>query len=185
MVNEVLEEVKGGMEKTIVNLTRELGKVRTGRANPAILEGIRADYYGTQTSINQMATVSVPEARLIVISPWDANSLMDIDKALQKADLGLNPMNDGKVIRIAFPPLTEDRRKDLVKKVKKLGEDCKITVRKERRDGIDMLKELEKEKEISEDQLHRHQDDVQKVHDEYINKVDEIMRNKEQEIMEV
>ena len=185
MIDEVFEVLNEGLEKTVGNLARELSKVRTGRANPAVLDGIRAEYYGTLTPINQMATISVPEARLIVISPWDANSLMDIEKVLQKADLGLNPMNDGKVIRISFPPLTEDRRKELVKRVKKLGEDCKITIRKERREANDLLKDLEKEKEISEDQLHRDQDKVQKIHDGYVIKVDDIIKNKEKEIMEV
>ena len=185
MVDEVFEMLKDGMDKTLVSLRRELSKIRTGRANPAILEGVRADYYGQPTPLNQMATISVPEARLIVISPWDAKAVNDIEKAIQRADLGLNPQNDGKVIRIAFPPLTEDRRKELVKLVKKQGEECKITVRKERRDAIEMLKDLEKNKEISEDDLHRKQDDVQKVHDDYIAKVDEIVKAKETDIMEV
>ncbi len=185
MIEEIFAELKEGMEKVIGSLGREFSKVRTGRANPAILDGVRADYYGTPTPINQMATVSVPEARLIVISPWDTKALADIEKAIQKADIGLNPMNDGKVIRISFPPLTEDRRKELVKRVKKLGEDHKITVRKERRDANDMLKELEKDKEINEDDLHKKQDKVQKVHDEYISKIDELIKKKETEIMEV
>lgn len=185
MIDEVFKELNNGMERTLKNLAWELAKVRTGRANPAILEGIKVPYYGTPTPINQMATVSVPEARLIVILPWDANSVIEIEKGIQKADIGVNPMNDGKVIRIAFPPLTEDRRKDLVKRIRKMGEDCKITVRKERRDANEMLKDLEKEKEISEDELHRKQDKVQKVHDDYIKKVDEIIKSKETEIMEV
>ena len=185
MVEEVFEVLNSGMDKTIVSLSKELAKVRTGRANPAILESVKANYYGTLTPISQMATISVPEARLIVISPWDTGALMDIDKAIQKTDLGINPMNDGKVIRIAIPPLTEDRRKDLVKRIKKMGEDCRITIRKERRDAIEMLKELEKDKEIGEDQLHRHQEEVQKIHDKYITLVDEIMKKKETEVMEV
>lgn len=185
MIDEVFEELNGGMEKTITNLSRELTRVRTGRANPAILEGIKVPYYGTPTQISQMATISVPEARLIVISPWDTNSLIDIEKGIQKADVGVNPMNDGKVIRIAFPPLTEDRRKELGKRIRKMGEDCKITVRKERREANEMLKDLEKEKEISEDEMHRSQDKVHKVHDDYIKRIDEIIKNKEVEIMEV
>lgn len=185
MVADIFELLNEGMDKTLSNLTRELAKVRTGRANPALIEGIKAEYYGALTPINQMATVSVPEARLLVISPWDQSSIGDIEKALQKADLGMNPVNDGKVIRIPFPPLTEERRKELVKLVKKMGEDCKIVIRKERRDAIEMLKEMEKDKDISEDELHKNQDKVQKVHDDYIVKVDEMLKKKETDIMEV
>ena len=185
MLDELFDELNAGMEKVLVSLAREFSKVRTGRANPAILEGIKAEYYGTSTLISQMATVSVPEARLIVISPWDASGIVEIEKALQKADIGINPMNDGKVIRIAFPPLTEDRRKELVKKIKSIGEDHKVSVRKERRDAIDMLKELEKDKEISEDIRHKKSDEVQKIHDDYIKKVDALVKKKDGEIMEV
>lgn len=185
MVEEVFELLQESLDKTISNLSKELSRVRTGRANPSILEGVKAIYYGTPTLVNQMATISVPEARLIVISPWDAKGLGDIEKAIQKAGLGLNPMNDGKVIRIAFPPLTEERRIELVKKIKKTGEECKITVRKERRDAIEMLKDLEKSKDISEDDLRRNQDKVQQRHDLYIKKVDEIIEIKEKEVMEV
>jgi len=185
LIEEIFEELKSGMEKALTSLGREFSKVRTGRANPAVLDGVRAEYYGTPTPLNQMATISVPEARLIVISPWDASAITDIEKALQKADLGLTPMNDGKVIRISFPPLTEDRRKELSKKVKSVGEDHKITIRKERRDAIEMLKELEKDKEINEDDRHKKSDDVQKVHDDYIKKVDSLVKKKEAEIMEV
>jgi ribosome recycling factor len=185
MVADVFELLNEGMKSTMHNLGRDLAKVRTGRANPALIEGLKADYYGVITPINQMATISVPEARLIVVAPWDAKAISGIEKALQKADLGLNPVNDGKVIRIPFPPLTEERRKDLVKLIKKMGEECKITVRKERRDANELLKELEKDKAISEDDLHRSQDKVQKVHDEYIKKVDEMVVNKEKDVMEV
>jgi len=185
MVSEVFEELKNGMEKVMSSLHKDFTRLRTGRANPAIFEGVRADYYGTPTPISQMATISVPEARLIVISPWDAGAIKEIEKALQKADLGVTPMNDGKVIRISFPPLTEDRRKELVKKVKAVGEDRKIAVRKERRDANEMLKSLEKDKDITEDELHKNQDKVQKVHDEYIKKIDQSVKAKELEIMEV
>jgi ribosome recycling factor len=185
MVNEVFEELNAGMEKAMSSLAREYSRVRTGRANPSVLEGVRASYYGTPTPIAQMATVSVPEARLIVISPWDASAIKEIEKAIQKADLGLNPMNDGKVIRISFPPLNEDRRKDIVKQIKKIGEEYKITVRKERRAANEMLKDLEKDKQITEDELHKKQGDVQKVHDDYIKKIDSVISSKETEVMEI
>ena len=185
MVDEVLEACKDGMEKSLANLGRELSKIRTGRASPAILEGIKVDYYGTPTPINQMATVSVPENRMIVISPWEQAKCNDIARAIQTADLGINPQNDGKVVRLIFPPLTEQRRKDLAKQVKKIGEDHKIVIRKERRDANEMLKEMEKDKDISEDDMHKGADRVQKIHDDYIKKIDETVLNKEKEIMEI
>ncbi|HPQ71260.1 MAG TPA: ribosome recycling factor [bacterium] len=185
MINEVLESGKDGMEKSIQNLSRELVKIRTGRANPAILDAIRVDYYGTPTPLNQMATIAVPESRLIVISPWENKLCNDIAKAIQSSDLGLNPSNDGKVVRISFPPLTEDRRKELAKQIKKIGEDHKIVIRKERRDANEMLKELEKDGEISEDDMHKGIDRVQKLHDDFIKKIDEIVAVKEKEIMEI
>jgi ribosome recycling factor len=173
------------MDKAISNLLHELSKVRTGRANPAILDGIRVDYYGTPTPINQMATISVPESRLIVIAPWEQPKSKDIASAIQSADLGLNPQTDGRVVRIPIPPLSEDRRKELAKTVRKMGEDHKIVVRKERRDANDMLKELEKDGDITEDDMHKGNDRVQKLHDEYIKKVDELVTKKEKEIMEI
>jgi ribosome recycling factor len=173
------------MDKTIGNLGRELAKIRTGRANPAILEGLRVDYYGTPTPINQMATVSVPESRLIVISPWEASKCNDIVKTIQASDLGLTPQTDGKVVRLAFPALTEDRRKELVKMVKKVGEDHKIVVRKERRDANDLLKSLQKDGDITEDDSHKATDRVQKLHDDYIKKIDDVIGRKEAEIMEI
>ena len=185
MIQEVLDSCKEGMDKCMHNLGRELSKIRTGRANPAILEGIRADYYGVPTPLNQMATIAVPESRLIVINPYDASQCNVIAKAIQTADLGLNPQNDGKVIRIAIPPLTEERRKELAKQVKKIGEEHKIVIRKERRDANEMLKEMEKDKDISEDDMHRGTDKVQKQHDEYIKKIDEVVEKKEAEIMEI
>ncbi len=185
MVNEVYDSCKGGMDKAISNLLHELSKVRTGRANPAILDGIRVDYYGTPTPINQMATISVPESRLIVIAPWEQPKSKDIASAIQSADLGLNPQTDGRVVRIPIPPLSEDRRKELAKTVRKMGEDHKIVVRKERRDANDMLKELEKDGDITEDDMHKGNDRVQKLHDEYIKKVDELVTKKEKEIMEI
>lgn len=185
MIEDVISEGKAGMEKTMGNLGRELTKIRTGRANPAILDALRVDYYGTPTPIHQMATVSVPESRLIVISPWEAAKCNEIVKAVQSSDLGLNPQSDGKVVRIAFPQLTEERRKELAKLIKKIGEDHKIAVRKERRDAIELLKSLEKDGDITEDDMHKGSDRVQKIHDEYIKKIDDVVARKEKEIMEI
>ena len=144
MIEDTKKEAKQGMEKAIENLKREFTRVRTGRATPQLLDGIRADYYGAPTPLNQMASVSVPEPRLILIQPWDANSCGDIEKAILKSDLGLTPNNDGKVVRISVPPLTEERRKDLAKLVRKMGEDCKVSVRNARRDANEMLKEFKR-----------------------------------------
>ncbi len=185
MIEDVLGECKAGMDKAISSLGRELTKVRTGRANPAILEGIRVDYYGTPTPINQMATVAVPENRLIVISPWEQSRCNEIAKAIQAAGVGLTPQTDGKVVRVPFPSLTEDRRKELVKLVKKIGEDHKVVVRKERRDANEMLKELQKDGDIAEDDSHKAVERVQKMHDDYIKKIDDVLTRKEAEIMEI
>ncbi|NLH49942.1 MAG: ribosome recycling factor [Myxococcales bacterium] len=185
MIDDVYNECKSGMEKSIANLGRELMKIRTGRANPAILEGIRVDYYGTPTPINQMATVSVPEHRLIVIAPWEQPKCNDIVRAIQSSDIGLNPQSDGKVVRIAFPPLTEERRKELVKQVKKIGEEHKVAVRMERRDANEMLKALQKDGDITEDDSHKGTERIQKLHDDYIKKVDEVIARKETEILEI
>lgn len=185
MTNEVLEALDDGLKKAIDAFNRDLAKLRTGRANPALLEGIRVDYYGSPTPINQMASVSVPENRLIVIVPWDQGQVGAIEKAIQKSTLGISPSSDGKVIRLAFPPLTEDRRRDIVKQLKKLAEECKIQVRKERRDAIETLKSFEKDGDISEDDSRRAQEKVQKAHDDYIRKVDEITERKEKEVMEI
>lgn len=185
MINEIYETCKDGMDKCIVNLGREFTKVRTGRANPAILDSVRVDYYGTPTPVKQMATVSVPENRLIVISPWESAKCNEIVKAIQTSDLGLNPQSDGKVVRISFPQLTEERRKELAKQIKKIGEEHKIVVRKERRDAIEMIKEMQKDGEVTEDDAHKGSDRMQKLHDEYIKKIDEIVAKKEAEIMEI
>jgi ribosome recycling factor len=184
MLDEVFVDLKDRMEKTIIALERDLKKVRTGRASTALLDGIKADYYGTPTPLNQMASVSVPEARLILIQPWDASVIGDIEKAILKSELGLTPMNDGKIIRISIPPLSEERRKELVKVVKKMAEENKVAIRNIRRDANEMLKDLKKDKEISEDEQFRAQDDVQNVTDEFIRKVDERIEVKEKEIME-
>lgn len=184
-MQEVLEELRQGMDKSIDSFNSELAKVRTGRASTALLDGIKVDYYGTPTPLNQLATISAPESRLITIQPWDINSIGEIEKAIMKSDLGLTPQNDGKIIRITIPTLTEERRKELVKLVKNMAEDYRVALRNQRRDSNDFLKELKKEKEISEDDFFRLQDRVQEVTDEYVKKVDELVKQKEQEIMEI
>jgi ribosome recycling factor len=184
-MEEVLSDLKQEMEKTVTGFTVELKRIRTGRASTAILDGVRVEYYGTPTPLNQLATVSAPEPRLIIIQPWDAGSIGDVEKAILKSDLGLTPQNDGKVIRISIPNLTEERRKELVKTVKKISEDFKVALRNHRRDSIEFLKELKKEKEISEDDYFRLHDKVQEITDEYIKNTDEILVEKEKEIMEI
>lgn len=185
MIKDVIDDAKKRMTRAIDSLHRELGKVRTGRATTTILDGVLVDYYGAMTPINQMATLSVPESRLIMITPWDSSVIALIEKAILKSDLGLNPNSDGKVIRLAFPPLTEDRRREMVKLVRKMGEDAKIAIRNVRREANDLLRDLEKEKEISEDGLKRSQDEVQGITDEYIKKIDSIIKGKEVDVMEI
>jgi ribosome recycling factor len=172
------------MGKSIDALENELKRVRTGRASLNILDGIRVDYYGTQTPLNQMASLSVPESRLIVIQPWDATVIKDIEKALLKSDLGLTPSSDGKLIRLAIPPLTEERRKELVKVISKMCEDYKVAVRNIRRDSNEFLKMAKKEGDISEDDLFKGQDKVQEITDEFVKRIDEIFKEKEKEILE-
>jgi ribosome recycling factor len=172
------------MGKTIASLKTELKRVRTGRANLSLLDGIRVDYYGTPTPINQMASLSVPESRLITIQPWDASVIKEIEKALLKSDLGLTPSNDGKIIRIAIPPLTEERRKQLAKSVHKTCEDHKVAIRNLRRDANELLKSLKKDGEIAEDAAFKGQDQVQKITDEFISQIDDIYKEKEKEILE-
>jgi ribosome recycling factor len=185
MGNQIISSAKEKMTKAVSAYSRELATVRAGRANPAILDKIVVDYYGAPTPINQLANISVPEARLLLISPYDKSVLTEIDKAIQKADIGLNPSNDGTIIRIAFPALTEERRKDLVKVVKKYAEDAKVAIRNIRRDANDDLKKLEKNGDITEDELRGFSDDIQKQTDAHIEKVDSITKEKEKEILEV
>ncbi|MCC3357441.1 ribosome recycling factor [Bacillus sp. REN16] len=185
MANNTLNQVKDKMSKAVQALSRELATVRAGRANPAILDKVSLDYYGAPTPLNQLASINVPEARMLVIQPYDKSVLGDMEKAIQKADLGLNPTNDGSIIRISIPPLTEERRRELVKLVKKYAEESKVAVRNVRRDGNDELKKLEKNGEITEDELRSLSDDVQKITDESINKIDSVAKEKEKEIMEV
>lgn len=184
MKDEVLQTMKSKMEKAIQAYQKELNRLRTGRATPALLDGIRVDSYGTPTPIQHAASVTIPESRLIIIQPWDKTLIEPIEKAIQKANLGLSPTNDGKVIRIAIPPLTEERRKELVKIVRKMAEECKITVRNIRREGNESLKKLEREKKLSEDDLHRASEEVQKVTDAHIEQIDRILEAKQKEIME-
>ncbi len=185
MLNDVYKDTEAQMQKAIDSLTREFAGIRTGRASVSILDGIKVEYYGTVTPLNQVATLSVPESSLIVIQPWDVSVIKVIEKALLKSDLGITPSNDGKVIRLAIPPLTEERRKDLAKMIKKKAEEKKVAVRQVRRDSNDMLKVLEKDKDITEDELHAGQDNVQKITDRYVANVDEITVKKEQEILEL
>ena len=185
MIEEVLDDLKKEMEKSIESFTNELKKVRTGRASTSLLDSIKVDYYGTPTPLNQLATVSAPENRLITVQAWDANSIVEIEKAILKSDLGLTPQNDGKIIRLTVPSLTEERRKELVKKIKKIGEDYKVAIRNHRRDANDLLKEMKKEKEISEDNFFSFQEKVQEITDDYVKKTDEILVEKEKEIMEI
>jgi ribosome recycling factor len=179
------DEFTRKMDKSINYLKDELASIRAGRANPRLLDKISVDYYGTPTPISQLANIQVPEARQIIIQPWDAKILNDIIKAIHMSDLGINPNNDGKVIRLMFPPLTEERRIDLTKEVKKLGENNKIAIRQIRRDAVESYKKKEKAKEITEDDLKIAEKDIQKFTDEYIEKVDKIVEAKIEEIMEV
>ena len=185
MQEEIIKELEDSMEKAITALGKEFGKVRTGRASLSLLDGIKVAYYGEITPLNQVATLSVPEARLITIQPWDISIMREIEKAIQKSGIGLTPMNDGKVIRIPIPSLTEERRKELVKVVKKMTEDCKISFRNARREANGMLKDLKNEKEISEDELHKLQNEVQKITDRYVSKSDDISKDKEKEVLEI
>lgn len=185
MVDDVLESLKADMEKVISHLKKEYDRVRTGRASPALLDGIKVDYYGTPMPLNQVANISVPEPRLITIQPWDKGIMGEIEKAIQRSDLGLTPMNDGKVIRIAIPPLTEERRKELVKLVKKIAEERKVDLRNHRREANETLKELKKDKVITEDELFRYQEEVQKITDSYVEQVELLMEQKEKEILEI
>jgi ribosome recycling factor len=184
-MDEVLELAKEGMEEAIERLRKSLTKVRTGRANPAMLDGVRVDNYGSMMPLNQVSTVSVADARLLVVKPWDRNMVGPIEKAINAQNLGLNPQSDGTVIRLAIPPLTEERRKGLVKQVKENTEEAKVAIRGTRRESNEELKELEKKGKISEDDLKKALEKVQEVHDKYIAQVDEITKKKEAEVMEV
>ena len=184
-----METIKKNLDerghKTIHVLKEELNTVRAGRANAAVLDKIQVDYWGVPTPINQMAAISVAEARILVIQPWDKSSLEPIYKAIQTSDIGINPQNDGVVIRLTFPALTEDRRKEIVKDIKKIAEDSKVAIRAVRRDSIDKLKKMQKASEITEDDLKNGENELQKITDEFVKKVDELAAAKEKEVMEI
>lgn len=177
--------LKEKMEKAVNSYSQKLSEVRAGRANPAILNKVKIDYYGTPTPVNQVAGISVPEARLIVIQPWDTNMLKEIEKAILAADIGINPNNDGKVIRLAFPELNEERRKEIVKDIKKMAEDAKVAVRAARRDGMDEAKAKQKDGEMTEDELKQAENEIQKITDSNIAEIDKILETKEKEVLSI
>jgi ribosome recycling factor len=185
MTDEVVEELRKEMERTTAAMRRDFSHTRTGRASTALLEGITVEYYGTRTPLNQLAGLTAPDPRLLVIQPYDKSALGDIEKAILQSDLGLMPVNDGKILRVPIPELTAERRRELVKHIRKVAEDYRVSVRNHRRDAIDLLKGLEKDKEITEDDLHHGQEKIQEVTKGYIEKVDQILKAKEEEIMEV
>jgi ribosome recycling factor len=185
MIQETLTDAEERMGKAVEALSRELATIRTGRASPGLVEHLRVDYYGTPTALNQLASILVPEARLLTIQPWDNGAMEAIEKTIQKSDLGLNPSNDGTIIRLVIPQLTEERRKELVRVVHKKVEEGRVAIRNIRRDGHEMLRDLMREKEISEDEEHRAQEQLQKVTDRFVSEADETGREKEQELLEV
>jgi ribosome recycling factor len=184
-VDAVLNDAKTRMDKALESLEKDLSRLRTGRASAALVEGIQVEYYGTPTPMTQLASVSIPDSRTITIQPWDRGAFSDVEKAILKSDLGLNPVNDGKLIRINIPPLTEERRRDLAKVAKKYTEDAKIAIRNIRRDANESLKKRKNDKSITEDDMHKGQDEVQKITDAHIVRADSILSDKEKEIMEI
>lgn len=184
-MQSVLKDCEKKMDKAISNLEKEFSKLRTGRASTGLVEEVMVDYYGTLTPLNQLASISIPDSRTIAIQPWDRNAFSSVEKAIMKSDLGLNPVNDGKIIRINIPPLTEERRKDLVKLAKKYSEDAKIAIRNVRRDANETLKKMKNNKDLSEDEMHKGQDEVQKLTDSFVEKADQVLEVKEKEIMEI
>ena len=182
-MNQLFNTAEEKMNKTVAALEKEYGSIRAGRANPAILDRVTVDYYGSPTPIIQMAAVSVPEARMLQIQPWDASTLKEIEKAILASDIGITPANDGKIIRISFPALTEERRKELVKDINKMAEDSKVAIRSIRRDVIDKLKVMKKNNEITEDDVKKGETDAQKLTDKFVKKLDEVAAAKEKEVM--
>lgn len=185
MVEDISKDAEEGMKKAIEAFKRDLAKVRTGRATTAMLDGIKVDYYGTPTPVNQVATVTVVDARLITVKPWEKNMVAVIDKSIRASDLGINPVADSDLVRLPIPPLTQERRRDLVKSVKKMMEEAKVAVRAARRDAMDLLKDAEKDKEITEDERKGGEKRVQDLTDRYVGNVDELATTKEKEIMEI
>ncbi|MFH1131820.1 MAG: ribosome recycling factor [Pseudomonadota bacterium] len=184
MVDDILSDLRQGMDSSINSLKRDLAKRRTGRANVALLDGIKVDYYGTMSPLNQVASLQVPDPRLIVVKPWEKSMVQPIEKAIQQSPTGLNPSSDGEIVRIPIPPLTGERRKELIKETKRIGEESKVILRNQRRDANDMLKTLQKDKDISEDEMHGGMAKVQEITDEFVKKIDELLLAKEKEILE-
>lgn len=184
-MKEQLKKAEERMNRRIDHLCTEYSEIRAGRANPAVLDKVKVDYYGTPTPVNQLAAVSVTEARTLTIQPWDASIVRQIEKAIQKSDIGINPMNDGKVIRLIFPPLTEDRRKEIVKDVQRVAEDTKVQIRNVRRDTNDKLKQMKKSGELTEDDLKQGEKKTQELTDKFVKKVDKISADKQKEILEL
>ena len=185
MVDEIIVDIEGRMSKSVKNLQREFAQIRTGMANPAMFDSVQVDVYGSIMPLNQLATISCPEPRLVVIQPWDKSNLGNIEKSILKSELSLNPNNDGNLIRIQIPDLTEERRKEYAKLAKQKAEDCRVAIRNIRRDGNDMIKDLEKDKEISEDESKASHGDIQKLTDKYIEEVQKYTDNKEKEILNI
>ena len=184
-MNDIKQTAKTKMEKSIHVMLSDFSAIRAGRANPAVLDKVKVDYYGAPTPISQMAAISVAEARVLVIQPWDKSTLKEIEKAIQASDVGINPQNDGTVLRLVFPQLTEDRRKEIVKKEKKGGEECKVAIRSIRRDAMEKYKTMKKNNEITEDDLKSCEDDIQKLTDKFVKEVDEHVAEKEKEILSI
>ncbi len=182
---QVLDELKKDMEHTLEALRKELAKVRTGRASTALIEGVMVEYYGTRTPLNQLAALSAPEPRLLLVQPYDHSIMASVEKAIYRSDLGLTPVNDGKVIRVPIPELTEERRKELVRHIRKVAEDYRVSLRNHRRDANEHLKKMQKDKQIAEDEARTTQDRVQKITDEYIEKLDKVLKSKEDDLMAV
>jgi ribosome recycling factor len=185
MSGDVLNSLREEMQGTVEAMRREMSRIRTGRASTGLLEGITIDYYGANTPLNQVATLGAPEPRLLVIQPYDRSVITDIERAILQSDLGLVPVNDGKLIRVPIPELTEERRRDLVKHVRKVAEEFRVSLRNHRGDAIDLLKTMEKDKEITEDDLHRSQDKIQDITKEFSERLEKVLKAKEEEIMEV
>ena len=185
MLEDIYKDVRRRMEKAVENLREELAKIRTGKATTALLDGIKVEYYGSMVPLKQVANIGTPDIHLITIQPWEKNMLKEIEKAILKSELGLVPTNDGNIIRVPIPKLTEERRIELVKLVKKFGEDSKIAVRNVRRDGNDKVKKMEKNSEITEDEMRKALDKIQEITDEYVEKIDKVVKVKEQEIIEI
>ena len=184
-MDKIIDNAKTKMKKSINVMLEDFGTIRAGRANPAVLDRVKIDYYGSPTPINQVAAVSVAEARILVISPWDKSTLGMIEKAIQASDVGINPQNDGQVLRLIFPQITEDRRKELVKEIKKMGEECKVAIRSIRRDAMEKCKALKKNNEITEDDLKGAEETIQKITDKNVKEVDEQVAVKEKEILSI